>query len=109
VVVQTRQPRHDVLVAAVSADPAVLAASESEVRRALDLPPFSALAVVSGTAADAYGAALRAAAPPGVEVRGPADGSWSVRAPGHSTLCDLLASVPRPPGRLRVEVDPVRV
>jgi primosomal protein N' (replication factor Y) len=109
VVVQTRQPRHGVLVAAVSADPAVLAAAESDVRRALGLPPFSALAMVSGAAADAYGAALAAAAPPGVEVRGPADGSWSVRAPEHSALCDLLASVPRPPGRLRVEVDPVRV
>ena len=76
--------------------------------RALGLPPFSALAVVSGPAADAYGAALREAAPVGVEVSGPVDGAWSVRAPDHRTLCDLLASVPRPAGRVRVEVDPVR-
>jgi primosomal protein N' (replication factor Y) len=41
-------------------------------------------------------------------VRGPLDGTWSVRAPDHAALCDLLAAVPRPPGRLRVEVDPVR-
>jgi primosomal protein N' (replication factor Y) len=108
VVVQTRQPRHPALVAAVSADPGVLAAAESEVRRALTLPPFSALAVVSGSAAEAYGTALREAAPHGVEVSGPADGTWSVRAADHDTLCDLLASVPRPVGRLRVEVDPVR-
>lgn len=108
VVVQTRQPRHPVLVAAVSADPGVLATAEAEVRRALLLPPFSALAVVSGAAADAYGTALRQHAPEAIEVSGPVDGAWSVRAPGHTELCDLLANVARPPGRLRVEVDPVR-
>jgi primosomal protein N' (replication factor Y) len=108
VLVQTRQPRHPVLEAAVSADPGVLAEAEALIRRDLGLPPFSALAVVSGAAADAYGAALRAAAPPGVVVSGPVDAVWSVRAPDHTALSDVLASVPRPPGRLRVEVDPLR-
>jgi primosomal protein N' (replication factor Y) len=108
VVVQTRQPRHPALVAAVSADPGVLAAAEAEVRRALVLPPFSALAVVSGAAADAYGRALQEHAPQEVEVSGPVEGVWSVRAPAHDQLCDLLAGVARPAGRLRVEVDPVR-
>ncbi|MDR3649028.1 MAG: hypothetical protein P4L20_08060, partial [Acidimicrobiales bacterium] len=108
VVVQTRQPRHPAIVAAVSADPGVLAAAESEVRRSLALPPFSALALVSGAEGEAYGSALRRAAPEGVEVSGPVDGTWSVRAPGHDMLCGLLSSVARPPGRLRVEVDPVR-
>jgi len=108
VLVQTRLARHDALVAAVSADPALLAGPELAVREALGLPPCSALAVVSGPAADTYGAALVAAAPTGVVVRGPTDGVWSVRAPDHAVLCDVLAAVPRPPGRLRVEVDPVR-
>jgi primosomal protein N' (replication factor Y) len=108
VVVQTRQPRHPVLEAAVAADPGVLAGAEMELRTALDLPPCSALAVVSGVAADAYGTALREGAPAGVQVTGPVDGTWSVRAPDHAALCDLLAAVPRPAGRLRVEVDPVR-
>jgi primosomal protein N' (replication factor Y) len=108
VLVQTRLPRHDVLVSAALADPGRLAAGEGEVRRALDLPPVSAMALVSGAAADAYGAALGRAAPPGVEVRGPVDGAWSVRAPDAGILADLLAAVDRPPGRLRVEVDPVR-
>ena len=107
-VVQTRQPRHPAILAAVSADPGILAAAESTVRRALALPPFSALAVVSGAEAEAYGVALRRAAPDGVEVSGPVDGAWSVRARDHDALCGLLASVARPPGRLRVEVDPVR-
>jgi primosomal protein N' (replication factor Y) len=109
VLVQTRLPGHEVLAAAVSADPVRLSESERSVRQALRLPPFSALAVVSGAAADAYGEALREAAPPGVEVSGPLDGRWSVRAQDHSELCALLAAVRRPAGRLRVEVDPVRV
>ncbi|HLM95358.1 MAG TPA: hypothetical protein VK283_03535 [Acidimicrobiales bacterium] len=108
VVVQTRQPRHPAILAAVAADPGILAVEESTVRQALALPPFSALAVVSGSEAGAYGAALRGAAPRGVDVSGPVDGSWSVRARDHDTLCDLLSSVARPSGRLRVEVDPVR-
>ncbi len=108
VIVQTRQPRHPAVVSAVSADPGVLANAESEVRRALGLPPFCALAVVSGPAADAYGGALREAAPEAVEVRGPVDATWSVRAPDHRVLCDFLSAVARPAGRLRVEVDPVR-
>jgi primosomal protein N' (replication factor Y) (superfamily II helicase) len=108
VVVQTRLPRHPAVVSAVSADPGVLATAEAEVRLALDLPPFSALALVSGPDAEAYGTALRASAPASVAVSGPVDGTWSVRAPDHVALSDLLAAVPRPPGRLRVEVDPVR-
>ena len=44
-----------------------------------------------------------------VEILGPADGRWLVRAPDHRTLCDALARVPRPPGRLRLAVDPLRV
>jgi primosomal protein N' (replication factor Y) len=108
VLVQTRLPRHEVLVAATGADPGRLAQVELEVRRALDLPPVSAMALVSGPSADVYGPALARAAPAAVEVTGPVDGVWSVRAPDHERLCDLLAAVARPGGRLRVAVDPVR-
>jgi hypothetical protein len=34
---------------------------------------------------------------------------WLVRAPDHRTMADALAAVPRPPERLRVEVDPTDV
>jgi len=108
VLVQTRLPNHDVLQAAAAADPGRLSTAELEVRRALDLPPVSAMALVSGPAAEAYGPALQAAAPATVAVTGPFDGVWSVRAPDHVALCDLLAAVSRPPGRLRVAVDPIR-
>ncbi len=109
VLVQTRQPGHEVLHAAVLADPGRLAASELAVRRSLGLPPVTAMARVSGAVADAYGEALRLAAEgTAVSVSGPLQGVWLVRAPDHVALCDLLAAVPRPPGQLRVEVDPVR-
>jgi primosomal protein N' (replication factor Y) len=104
VLVQTRVPKHEVLDAALHADPGRLAAIELPRRQALARPPFSALALVSGE-----GAAVLAGALEGVEVSGPdGDGRWLVRAPDQTTLGDALGRVPRPPGRLRVEVDPLR-
>ena len=90
----------------------------SRCARSAGLPPFSALAAVSGPLAHGYVDALRLAdGGAGVERGAVADGvvtfselgedRYLVQAPGHAELCDLLASVPRPPGRgLRVEVDP---
>jgi primosomal protein N' (replication factor Y) len=104
VLVQTRLPGHEVLDAALHADPGRLASAEQARRVALGLPPETALAEVSGPQAEAFVAGL----PSSVEVLGPHAGRWRVRAPDHATLCDALASVPRPPGRLRVEVDPQR-
>lgn len=107
-VVQTRVPEHPAIVSAVQADPSILSDSELAVREELALPPVTALARISGAAADAYGSALGSVGASGVEVLGPHDGEWRVVAPDHQTLCDLLASVPRPSGKLRIEVDPVR-
>ena len=47
--------------------------------------------------------------PSGVRIQGPLDGMWRLVAPDHQVLCDALAAVTRPPGRLRVEVDPLRL
>jgi primosomal protein N' (replication factor Y) len=44
-----------------------------------------------------------------IEVQGPADGRYRLRADDHPALCDALAATPRPPGRLRIEVDPLRI
>lgn len=107
VALQTRTPRHEVLQAALTADPGRFAAIESERRQLLGMPPSSALAEISGQAAEAYVAAL--GSPIGVEVLGPAEGRYLVRAADHRTLCDALATVTRPAGRLRIEVDPDRV
>lgn len=104
VLVQTRLPAHEVVDAALHADPARLAHAEGPRRRTLGLPPYAAVATVSGEAAADY---VRAA-PSTVERLGPVDGRWLLRAPDHDALCDGLAATPRPAGRVRVEVDPLR-
>ncbi|MFP3901878.1 MAG: hypothetical protein ACLFXM_13575 [Acidimicrobiia bacterium] len=107
VIVQTSLPRHEVVQAALHGDPSRVADAERARRELLRFPPVTALAEVSGAAApdlvDALGSPL------GVEVLGPSDGRWLLRAPDHATLCDALAATPRPPGRVRVAVDPLRI
>lgn len=107
VLVQTRLPQHEVLQAALLAEPGRAAEAEWERRRFLRFPPATAMAAVGSVAAPAFVEAL--GHPAGVEVLGPSDGQWLVRAPDHQILCDALASVTRPPGRLRLEVDPLRI
>jgi primosomal protein N' (replication factor Y) len=110
VLVQTRVPDHDALLAASRADPELLSAPEMALRSSLDLPPFGALAVLRGPGAAAYADGLSARADlSGLTVSSVGDDRWLVRAPDHSNLCDALAGVPRPPDRLRVEVDPVDI
>jgi primosomal protein N' (replication factor Y) (superfamily II helicase) len=104
---QTRLPQHEVVQAAVLADPERVSTAEAARREALRFPPVTALASLSGGPAAAYADALRAVE--GLEVLGPVQGSWLVRAPDHRRLCDALAATPRPPGRLRVAVDPRRL
>jgi len=106
-VVQTHVPRHEVVQAALNADPTRVASAERDRRTQLRFPPATALAEVSGAGADAFVSAVGTCL--GVEVLGPSGGRWLVRAPDHRTLCDALAATPRPPGRLRVAVDPARV
>lgn len=106
-VVQTRMPHHDVLQAALHGDPGRLVEAERARRRLLDFPPFTALAELSGPAAAALAAAL--GPQPGITVQGPVDERYLVRAPTPTALADALAATPRPPGRLRVAVDPPRI
>jgi primosomal protein N' (replication factor Y) (superfamily II helicase) len=105
---QTRQPKHEVVQAVLLADPDRAAAVERERRAVLGFPPAASVANVSGSPAAAYLEPLRTRLD--VEVMGPAaDGSYLVRAGDVRTLCDALAATPRPPGRLRVAVDPLRL
>jgi primosomal protein N' (replication factor Y) len=101
--VQTRIPDHEVLRAAVRADPTLLSESERTIRQTLGLPPFGALAMLRGPGGASYAEGLASVG--GVTVSSDGD-RWLVRASDHPTLCDGLASVPRPAERLRVEVDP---
>ena len=106
VLLQTRVPEHPVVAAAVRADPSLAAEGQEGLRRALRMPPFAAVALVHGDAAPGWVEQL-----PGVEVLGPdPSGRWMVKAADPETLCDALASVPRPAtGTLRVAVEPARL
>jgi len=107
ILVQTRWPRHDVLDAAQRADPGRFAERERGRRRELALPPFVAQALISGSAGAEYVARL--GHPLGLTVQGPSNAQWLVTAADHHALCDALAIVERPPGRVRIEVDPLRI
>ena len=100
--VQTFLPRHEVLQAVLLADPSRAAKVETSRRELLRMPPFAALAAVSGTGAADFAAAT------GLESTD--DGSVVLlRASNWSDLADALATTPRPKGtRLRIEVDPPR-
>lgn len=103
-VVQTRDPDHPVVDAALHGDPDRFAEGDLALQEMLGLPPTTAVALVRGAGAPDFVAAF--GDPEGVVVQGPVDGVWRLRAPDHRILCDALAATPRPQERLRIEVDP---
>lgn len=103
-VLQTRLPDHEVIQAALHADPTRVTDAERERRRILGYPPATAMAVVSGAVAEQYIQGIE-----GIDVLGPRDGTWLLRAPDHATLLSALEAAPRPSGRMRLDVDPLRV
>jgi primosomal protein N' (replication factor Y) len=106
-VLQTRTPEHEVVQAALRADPRLVSGPEAARRRLLRFPPAATVAVVGRDAAPAY--VERLGTPLGVSIQGPDDGRWVLRADDRNVLLDLLASVDRPPGQLRLQVDPARI
>ena len=108
---QTRVPEDPVVVAARDADPGPVEEAERRTRTALRFPPFGGLAEIAG-AEPAVQAACEALAG-AVDILGPERGRALVRAPDVGQLCDALANVSLAParalGRLRVDVDPLRV
>lgn len=108
---QTRVPEHEVLEAVTQADPLPALAAETTRRRDLGFPPFGGLAELSGhpEAVATACAALRGR----LTVLGPSATGALLRAPSTAELCDVLAAVDLAParaqGRLRVDVDPLRV
>jgi primosomal protein N' (replication factor Y) len=107
VLIQTRTPDHPAVDAAVHADPGRLVRSELPMRRALGLPPITAVAAISGEGAEQLVESLE----PGddVTIQGPREGRWRVVAPDHDRLSAVLGAGLRPPARVRVEVDPLRL
>jgi primosomal protein N' (replication factor Y) len=100
--VQTFLPRHEVLQAVLHADPSRAAKVELSRRELLGLPPFAALAAVTGAGAGEFSIAT------GLESSASGD-VVLLRAPTWDELGAAIAATPRPKGsRLRIAVDPAR-
>lgn len=120
ILIQTRTPHHEVIQAALHAEPDLFLLPEREQRLELGLPPFGAVAQLTGSdaALDSVRTALGNAALldggsayQGVSVGGHSGSELSVRATDSELLANALARVlpaARSVGRLRVLVDPPR-
>ncbi len=106
--IQTRQPDHPVVRAAVLGDPSRVLEGQLVLRDLLGFPPTKAVAAVSGAGADAVAEAVRSLEP-SIRVEGPVGGPYLLKAPTQAMLCGVLAKVERPTERVRVEVDPLRI
>jgi primosomal protein N' (replication factor Y) len=105
VLLQTSLPDHDVVRAAVAGDGGILTTAESERRRLLGLPPFSALAVVEGEGMEQCVEKL--ALEKGVVISRH-QGRALVRAVDHRRLSEAWATLPSSVrSAVRIEVDPM--
>jgi hypothetical protein len=107
-------PDSDVLAGVVHGDPDRASVPEVERRRLLGLPPFRAVASITGPGALAFVDSLRARAGDAVEVGGDQGDRFLVRAPTVALLADALAvarestdALPAPAQPARIEVDPL--
>lgn len=107
VAVQTHFPEHEAVEAAVRADPRLVSRAELARRRLLGFPPVASIAVLGYEAAPEF--IDRLGSPDGVAVGDSGDGEWLVRSRHAGRLQDALGSVDRPPGRLKLQVDPMRL
>jgi primosomal protein N' (replication factor Y) len=106
IIVQTFQPRHEVVQAALHADPGRLVAGERERRRMLGLPPFGAYAEIGGTGSEQFVESIQ---PNDDVVIVGADGEYVARSNDWMVLGRTILSGTRPSGaRLRIAVDPSR-
>ncbi len=105
VLIQTFTPDHEVIRAARAGNPSIVSDIDRQRRGMLLLPPFGALARVSGEGTEEFVGRLRAA---GLEIGRTGDAAL-VRGPDWMELGATLNAIERPPGsRLRIEVDPSR-
>ena len=111
VLVQTRLPMDPVVTAAAAGDPTAVVTAEETRRELLRFPPFGGLAELAGVAPAVEAACVELR--DHVDVLGPASGRALLRAPSTEALCDALdvadLSSARSLGRLRVDVDPLRI
>jgi len=102
VLIQTRLEQHRVLDAVRQGDPSLVLGADRELREQLGLPPFRAMAAISGAgeaelseSLESHGATVIALESHSVVV-----------AENHQILCDLFETVGRPKSRVRIAIDP---
>lgn len=106
VVLQTALPNHDLIVGLVAGDVSAHIAAETARRQRLRLPPYGALAEISGAGTTEAVAALSTSLLVEVAAR---EDSALVRAGSWDDLSSALASLPKTKQRIRISVDPARV
>ena len=107
VLVQTRLPDNEVLAAALGANPQSASEIEEQRRIQLSLPPAVAAVVIGGAAGEEFVRRCHAVGlPPRSTIDQHGAGNWLLRGPDRSALVELCNSIERPPGRLRLWVDP---
>lgn len=104
-VLQTAVPNHEVIAGIAAGDLAAHVAAETQRRKRLRLPPFGALAEVSGAGTAAMVDHLSASLL--VEVAA-TEGRALVRAATWDALSEALVAAPRGKERVRIAVDPAR-
>jgi primosomal protein N' (replication factor Y) len=102
IAVQTRLAEHEVILAALHADPSIVSAAEAPKRKMFGLPPYRALATVSGDGA----AELVGALPGDVEVAATGADRYLVRARDPNLLADALKATGLVGSGPRIVVDP---
>ena len=100
--VQTRMGEHRVLDAARRAEPAALTTALATQADQMRWPPAIAQAEVSGKGAPGF--IERLGNPIGLQVLGPNEDRWLIRADDNDTLVTELARVDRGDDRLRLAV-----
>ncbi len=102
IVIQTRIPDHPVILAAAAGDPSLFWEQEKRLREQLRLPPYSALALVSGSAAKEAVRELEGR----LEVAEYGQGSFLLRAKDEEELALILKEASLPRKNVKVSVDP---
>lgn len=102
VVLQTRLPRHRVFDAVVSGNPRGVLDADRKLREQLGLPPFRAMATVSGPGRSDMTISLRELGAEFIDLEDHA----VVVAANHEALADLFEAAGRPKAKVRIAVDP---
>jgi len=104
-VIQTRMPEHPVIKAARDGNPSFFGENEKDLREKLGLPPYGALALISGK--EAAGVAAEISSQNKEVALAPIEqGGFLVKAGDETSLSELLQNAGLPKRNVKIIVDP---